>query len=112
MDKPGTSYTPTGSKIDCEEPHIPANHVVDDDSSSSRTSIKEYRTFLTEGLDDLYVPIDRYEGRHRYDPKFRWEEYEEKKLVRKVRKDAGSNIRQIVLMLLLRSTSAFAPGFA
>jgi hypothetical protein len=91
MDILGTLYTPTGSKIDCEEPYVPAKQqVVDDDSNSSRTSIKEYRTFLSEGLNDFYVPIDTYEGRHRYDPKFRWEEYEEKKLVRKVRGDAGS----------------------
>jgi hypothetical protein len=112
MDKPGTSYPPTGSKIDCEEPYIPAKHVVDDDSSSSRTSTKEHRTFLTEGLNDFYVPIDKYEGRHRYDLDFCWEEYEEKKLVRKVRGDFGSKIRRTVLILLLRSTSAFAPGSA
>jgi hypothetical protein len=90
MDKSGTISTSTGSKIDCEQQYIPTKHVVGDDSSSSRTSIKEYRTFLTEGLDDFHVPIDKYEGRHRYDPEFCWEEHEEKKLVRKVRGDAGS----------------------
>lgn len=31
-----------------------------------------------------YKPIDSYEGIHRWDPEFEWEEWEEKKIVRKV----------------------------
>ena len=31
-----------------------------------------------------YRPIDTYEGLHRWDPDFEWEEEEEKKIVRKV----------------------------
>jgi hypothetical protein len=31
-----------------------------------------------------YKPIDSYEGLHRWDPEFEWEEEEEKRLVRKV----------------------------
>lgn len=31
-----------------------------------------------------YKPIDSYEGLHRWDPEFEWEEWEEKRLVRKV----------------------------
>lgn len=31
-----------------------------------------------------YKPIDSYEGIHRWDPDFQWEEWEEKKIVRKV----------------------------
>lgn len=31
-----------------------------------------------------YKPIDSYEGIHRWDPEFEWEEWEEKRLVRKV----------------------------
>ena len=113
MDKPATLYAPPVSKVDFEGPLTSAKHVVvDDDSNSSRTSIKENRTFLTEGLDDFYVPIDHYEGRHRYDSKFRWDKDEEKNLVRKVGGNAGSSIHQTVLMLLLRLTSVFAPGFA
>jgi HD superfamily phosphodiesterase len=90
MDKLGPLSTPAGFKMDCEDHYFPAKYVADDDSGSSRTSIKEHRTFLTEGLNEFYVPIDKYEGRHRYDPNFRWEEQEERKLVRKVRRDAGS----------------------
>ncbi len=34
--------------------------------------------------DTFYAPIEAYEGRHRYDPKFEWEPREERRLVRKV----------------------------
>jgi hypothetical protein len=40
--------------------------------------------FDTAGLEDLYKPIPTYEGIHRYDPKFQWQETEEKKVVWKV----------------------------
>lgn len=33
---------------------------------------------------DIYKPIEKYEGRHRFDPKAVWSEAEEKKLVRRV----------------------------
>ena len=36
--------------------------------------------------DTFYAPIEAYEGRHRYDPKFEWEPQEERRLVRKVRR--------------------------
>lgn len=54
------------------------------DSSSDQTSISEGRTFLTAGLKDVYVPIDRYEGKHRWDVNFQWTPNEEKAVVRKV----------------------------
>ena len=74
--------------------------ILDDWSSSS--SQEEGKTFLKiqgEGLVDSlsplhcdssdnqtesYVPIDKYEGRHRYDPHFKWTASEEKKLVLKI----------------------------
>jgi hypothetical protein len=31
-----------------------------------------------------YKPIDTYEGIHRWDPEFEWEEWEEKKVIRRV----------------------------
>lgn len=43
-----------------------------------------YDTFEENSFDQFYVPIDTYEGRHRYDPKARWNEKEEKALVRRV----------------------------
>ena len=33
---------------------------------------------------DIYKPIEKYEGRHRFDPRATWSDGEEKKLVRKV----------------------------
>ncbi|KAI4154716.1 MAG: hypothetical protein LQ340_001491, partial [Diploschistes diacapsis] len=35
-------------------------------------------------LEKYYVPIDSYEGRHRYDPKAKWTEEEERTLVRQL----------------------------
>lgn len=59
--------------------------VIKDDSSISSGSVDdEQKTFLSTGLEENYAPIDTYEGRHRYDPAFRWSEGEETKLVRKV----------------------------
>jgi len=42
-------------------------------------------TFETGSADeDFYKPIDTYEGRHRYDPKFEWTAKEEKRVVRRI----------------------------
>ena len=35
-------------------------------------------------LEKYYVPIEKYEGRHRYDPKATWTEAEEKSLIRRL----------------------------
>ena len=43
--------------------------------------------FASEGLHDYSKPIDSYEGRHRWDPEFEWDEKEERRLIRKVGKD-------------------------
>ena len=45
---------------------------------------KHSATFETSGNESFFVPIEKYEGRHRYDPTFEWEPLEERKLVRKV----------------------------
>jgi hypothetical protein len=37
-----------------------------------------------ESLEEFYEPIDAFEGKHRYDPKFEWDKKEETRLVRKV----------------------------
>ena len=37
-----------------------------------------------DSLNQYYAPIESYEGRHRYDPKFEWTPKEEKRVVRKV----------------------------
>ena len=46
-------------------------------------------TFDKFGDSSYYAPIDDYEGRHRYDPKFEWEPHEERKLVRKVHEQSN-----------------------
>lgn len=45
---------------------------------------KHNATFEKIGDESFYTPIESYEGKHRYDPKFEWEPHEERKLVRKV----------------------------
>ena len=37
-----------------------------------------------DSLEKFYVPIERYEGRHRYDPSATWTEAEEKSLIRRL----------------------------
>ena len=41
-------------------------------------------TFSNSSDDSFYAPIDAYEGKHRYDPKFTWETTDEKRLIRKL----------------------------
>jgi len=67
---------------------IPTTIALDDGVSSGQSSggssINEDKTFLRIPGEDAYVPIDKYEGRHRYDPDFQWDPSEEKKIVRKI----------------------------
>ncbi|KKY22824.1 putative phthalate transporter [Phaeomoniella chlamydospora] len=54
-----------------------------DDNSESDVEL-DSKAFLTDDVTDHYAPIESYEGRHRYDPNFRWDEEEERKVVRKI----------------------------
>ncbi|KAK1907213.1 hypothetical protein P3342_005537 [Pyrenophora teres f. teres] len=48
---------------------------------------KNYLTFAAAGVSgDHYRPVETYEGIHRYDPDFRWEPAEEKRVLRKIDK--------------------------
>lgn len=59
---------------------------LDSDPSDDARSQGPYQTFEASGADESrYAPVEQYEGRHRYDPKFEWKPREERKLVRKVR---------------------------
>ncbi|KAG9781120.1 retrograde regulation protein 2, partial [Aureobasidium melanogenum] len=53
-------------------------------ASSNSSFISGDKTFLRVPGEDTYVPIDKYEGRHRWDPQFQWDPIEEKQLVRKI----------------------------
>lgn len=63
-----------------------ASYVEAGASDTSSEFADDRKTFLRVNGDgeDYYVPIESYEGRHRYDPKFTWTKEEEKKLVRKI----------------------------
>lgn len=67
------------------------------------------RAFLSHGLAEHHAPIAQYEGRHRYDPSFRWKESEEAAVVRKVRMPAGLKLQELTES---RSTSKSVPGSA
>ncbi|KAF3317921.1 hypothetical protein TWF173_009742 [Orbilia oligospora] len=84
---PSPSGSSHNSATDLKNPSaVASNALTSDDSSFSDESTKGKNvTFVSKGLaDDLYVPIDKYEGKHRYDPEFEWDPKEEKKLVRKI----------------------------
>ncbi len=69
----------------------------------------EGRTFETESLEDFYKPIAEYEGAHRYDPKFAWEQKEEKRVVRKI----GKSFAKLHLVLAdMREMLEFVLGLA
>ncbi len=52
--------------------------------SLSQVRLETDAAYAHGGGNKFYEPIPEYEGIHRYDPKFEWEEEEEKKLIRRV----------------------------
>ena len=79
------------------QPDWDENAFATDRKAPSETSSRDLKTntdgdakdtdqegVLENDLGKYYVPIDSYEGRHRYDPKARWTEAEEKALIRKL----------------------------
>ncbi|OAP59903.1 hypothetical protein AYL99_04905 [Fonsecaea erecta] len=63
---------------------VPVTLAVEDELSSGSNSIADDKTFLRVQGEENYVPIERWEGRHRFDPSFEWEPAEEKRIVRKI----------------------------
>jgi hypothetical protein len=68
--------------------------VRNDGSDSSKGDFDTVVTQTAEGsvfndprTADIYAPIEKYEGAHRFDPKATWTEAEELSLVRRVRID-------------------------
>ena len=71
----------------------------DSDGLDEVGSQSHQQTFETCGDVSHYQPVEQYEGRHRYDPKFEWKPKEERKLVRKVRNcNLDSNFQKGSLM--------------
>lgn len=56
--------------------------VVEEPIHSHRVGRKTFEE--DDSLEIFYKPIEAYEGRHRYDPKFEWDNKEERRIVRKV----------------------------
>jgi hypothetical protein len=69
-------------------------------ASESTDSVDSHRygtgEVLAVGGDiEFYEPIAKYEGRHRYDPKFTWADEEEKRLIRRVSDVVDSSRSQL-----------------
>jgi hypothetical protein len=56
----------------------------DDGFVSDTSSLGEEKTFLRVAGEENYIPMSKWEGRHRFDPEFQWDAVEEKQLVRKI----------------------------
>lgn len=79
--------------------------------SDAKTRERSGVTFDTAGLGpQLYKPIEKYEGKHRYDPDFEWEPEEERKVVRKVRRTTLRS--EPVMLTYSRLIRKSAPGSA
>ncbi|KAL9101469.1 MAG: hypothetical protein Q9163_003264 [Psora crenata] len=54
------------------------------DESAEISKLKSPSQESVESLEHYYVPIERYEGRHRYDPKATWTDAEERALIKRL----------------------------
>ena len=72
------------TEFDLKHEPAPETIPLEESLSSGSSSLVDDKTFLKVPGEEAYVPIDKYEGRHRYDPSFRWSADEEKKLVRTI----------------------------
>lgn len=78
---------------------------VQKDREIESDSISDLNVFSDPRSAELYEPIDKYEGRHRFDPSATWSIEEEKKLVRKVTTvDYAKILRGNTYRLMCRST--------
>ena len=78
----GSSSASSGSAKDTFKGHDATEHF--SKKGHGVDPSKQTKAFERFGDESYYTPIDNYEGRHRYDPKFEWASHEERKLVRKV----------------------------
>jgi hypothetical protein len=74
-----------GTMSDYNEKIEKGGHSASESSDSIDTHHYGTGEVLVVGADaSFYRPIDKYEGIHRWDPKFTWTDEEEKKLIRRV----------------------------
>lgn len=88
--------TPDGSDREDLEYAKGGVEVSDSDKSGSfRMGESEGGAWAVGGNIESYKPIAEYEGAHRWDPSFEWEEKEERKLVRRVSLISGMSPQQV-----------------
>ena len=82
--RPTSSHTVESSSVSSS---------LSDPKSAEKTANIKSDVYREEGLQEFYVPIASYEGRHRYDPTAQWTEKEERSLIRRVRQEISSSPR-------------------
>ncbi|MCJ1230111.1 hypothetical protein MMC12_006782 [Toensbergia leucococca] len=73
--RPTSSHTVESSSVSSS---------LSDPKSAEKTANIKSDVYREEGLQEFYVPIASYEGRHRYDPTAQWTEKEERSLIRRL----------------------------
>ena len=63
---------------------IPSTHLASSEEYASDSKPVPSPSDSVDTLEKYYVPIETYEGRHRYDPKATWSEAEETSLIRRL----------------------------
>ena len=75
---------PTNETSSFARGHVQQAHTGEEDSIGTKSDLDRIPKVDEYSLDKYYVPIEAYEGRHRYDPKATWSETEERSLIRKL----------------------------
>ncbi len=72
------------STVDSDSVATSNSGSVNENVEASGTSNVHGSVFNDSGAAQFYQPIEKYEGRHRFDPKATWTDEEERKLIRTV----------------------------
>ena len=80
----GLKSRPTNETSSFARGHVQQAHTGEEDSIGTKSDLDRIPKVDEYSLDKYYVPIEAYEGRHRYDPKATWSETEERSLIRKL----------------------------
>ena len=75
---------PTNETSSFARDHVQQAHEGEEDSIGTKSDLDRIPKVDEYSLDKYYVPIETYEGRHRYDPKATWSVAEERSLIRKL----------------------------
>lgn len=95
----GQIERPIQEDVDSKLPAYAEESVISNSESGGSLGEQEQipgTVFAVGGRTKYYVPIESYEGRHRWDPHFEWDEKEERRLVRKVSAERTQIIASLI----------------